>query len=94
MWSCTCCGIGVWWLLWSIGIETGKALLEEIEKEKERSIESENQTFLLEPLLALTGSLSMTQNDAVSSLKCDIPRQLYLSGKVGVPELYYDYVDL
>ncbi|BFG20268.1 hypothetical protein CerSpe_065420 [Prunus speciosa] len=76
------------------GIETGKALLEEIEKEKERSIESENQTFLLEPLLALTGSLSLTQNDAVSSLKCDIPRQLYLSGKVGVPELYYDYVDL
>ncbi|CAB4268146.1 unnamed protein product [Prunus armeniaca] len=45
------------------GIETGKALLEEIEKEKERSIESENQTVSLEPLLATTGSLSLTQNE-------------------------------
>ncbi|XP_048442422.1 polyamine oxidase 1 [Pyrus x bretschneideri] len=72
------------------GIETGKALLEEMEKEKERTSESENQTFLLEPFLALTGSLSLTQNDAVSSLKCDIPRKSYLSGKVGIPELCYD----
>ncbi|TQD91610.1 hypothetical protein C1H46_022793 [Malus baccata] len=72
------------------GIETGKALLEEMEKEKERTSESENQAFLLEPLLALTGSLSLTQNDAVSSLKCDIPKRSYLSGKVGIAELCYD----
>ncbi|GKV27477.1 hypothetical protein SLEP1_g36649 [Rubroshorea leprosula] len=46
------------------GIDTGKALLEEIKNEKERM--SENQTFLLEPLLALTGSLTLTQTEAVS----------------------------
>ncbi|GLT84197.1 hypothetical protein SLE2022_024440 [Rubroshorea leprosula] len=68
------------------GIDTGKALLEEIKNEKERM--SENQTFLLEPLLALTGSLTLTQTEAVSSIhKCDISTQLYLStGNFGISE--------
>ncbi|KAB5520480.1 hypothetical protein DKX38_024799 [Salix brachista] len=67
------------------GIDTSNSLLEEIRKEKERK--SESQTFLLEPLLALTGSLTLTQTEAVPSLhKCDIPTQLYLSGKVGLQE--------
>lgn len=56
-----------------------------MEKDKERN--SENQTFLLEPLLALTGSLTLTQPDTVSGPhKCEIPTQLYLSGKIGIQE--------
>ncbi|KAK2440255.1 polyamine oxidase [Trifolium repens] len=67
------------------GIDTGKALVEEIRKENER--ESESQTLLLEPLLALTGSLTMSKTETVSNIhKCDIPTQLYLSGKLGIPE--------
>lgn len=67
------------------GIDTGKALLEEIRKENER--ESESQNLLLEPLLALTGSLTMSKSETVSNIhKCDIPTQLYLSGKLGIPE--------
>ncbi|XWS32512.1 hypothetical protein CRYUN_Cryun23aG0164400 [Craigia yunnanensis] len=66
------------------GIDTGKDLLEEIGKDDRKN---DNQTFLLEPLLALTGSLTLTQTDAVSGLhKCDVPTQLYLSGKLGIPE--------
>ncbi|XP_015902157.3 polyamine oxidase 1 [Ziziphus jujuba] len=66
------------------GIDTGKALLEEMEKEKkEMERKSDNQTFLLEPLLALT----LTQTEAVSNLhKCEIPTQLYLSSKIGIQE--------
>ncbi|XP_024463174.2 polyamine oxidase 1 isoform X2 [Populus trichocarpa] len=67
------------------GIDTSNSLVEEMRKEKERK--SESQTFLLEPLLALTGSLTLTQTEAVPSLhKCDIPTHLYLSGKVGLQE--------
>ncbi|KAF7836076.1 polyamine oxidase 1-like [Senna tora] len=67
------------------GIDTSKWLLEEIRKEKER--DSESHTLLFEPLLALTGSLTLSQPDTVSNLhKCDIPTQLYLSGKLGIPE--------
>lgn len=67
------------------GIDTGKALVEEIRKENER--ESESQTLLLEPLLALTGSLTKSKPETVSNIhKCDIPTQLYLSGKLGIPE--------
>ncbi|KAL2330761.1 hypothetical protein Fmac_018342 [Flemingia macrophylla] len=67
------------------GIDTSKALLEEMRKEKERK--SESQTLLLEPLLALTGSLTMSKPETVSNIhKCDIPTQLYLSGKLGIPE--------
>ncbi|KAL9404899.1 hypothetical protein Peur_001871 [Populus x canadensis] len=67
------------------GIDTSSSLVEEMRKEKERK--SESQTFLLEPLLALTGSLTLTQTEAVPSLhKCDIPTHLYLSGKVGLQE--------
>ncbi|XP_044490584.1 polyamine oxidase 1 isoform X2 [Mangifera indica] len=63
------------------GIDTSKTLLER-KKEEERNSEN-NNNFLLEPLLALT----LTQTEAVSSLhKCDIPTQLYLSGKLGIPE--------
>ncbi|KAK7375599.1 hypothetical protein VNO78_35506 [Psophocarpus tetragonolobus] len=67
------------------GIDTSKALLEEMRREKERK--SESQTLLLEPLLALTGSLTMSKPETVSNIhKCDIPTQLYLSGKLGIPE--------
>ncbi|XP_006598273.1 polyamine oxidase 1 isoform X2 [Glycine max] len=63
------------------GIDTSKALLEEMRKEKE------SQTLLLEPLLALTGPLTMSKPETVSNIhKCDIPTQLYLSGKLGIPE--------
>lgn len=68
-----------------IGISTSKALLQDMEKDKERK--SESQAFLLEPLLALTGSLALTQTDAVSGPhKCEIPTQLYLSSKIGIQE--------
>ncbi|KAG8486439.1 hypothetical protein CXB51_019753 [Gossypium anomalum] len=64
------------------GIDTSKAVLEEMSKD-ERQNDKQNQNFLLEPLLALT----LTQADAVSGLhKCDVPTQLYLSGKLGIPE--------
>lgn len=54
-------------------------------KEKERN--SENQTLVLEPLLALTESLTMSQSDTVPNLhKCDIPTKLYLHGKLGMAE--------
>lgn len=47
----------------------------------------ESQNFLLEPLLALTGSLTLKQTDTVSNLhKCDIASQLFLSGKLSIPE--------
>lgn len=52
-------------------------------KEKERK--SENQTLLLEPLLALTGSLTLSQRDS-NIHKWDIPTQLYLSSKLGIAE--------
>ncbi|KAK9015489.1 hypothetical protein V6N11_006594 [Hibiscus sabdariffa] len=56
------------------GIDTSKALLEEMRK-------NENTSFLREPLLALT------ESDTVSGLqKCDVPTQLYLSGKLGISE--------
>ncbi|XP_054813696.1 polyamine oxidase 1-like [Prosopis cineraria] len=67
------------------GIDTSKMLLEEMKKEKERK--SESKTLLLEPLLALTGSLTLSQPDTVSNLhKWDIPTQLYLSSKLGIAE--------
>ncbi|XP_009611356.1 polyamine oxidase 1 isoform X1 [Nicotiana tabacum] len=68
------------------GIDTTNALLEEMRKDDGRK--NESQAFLLEPLLALTGSLTLTQAETVSSLhKCDIPRQLFLSNsKLGLPE--------
>ncbi|KAL0397600.1 UNVERIFIED_CONTAM: Polyamine oxidase 1 [Sesamum calycinum] len=61
------------------GIDTSKALLEEMRADKERK-SSENQSFLIEPLLALTGTLPLAQPDTVSNLhKFDIPRrQLFL----------------
>ncbi|KAG2372495.1 Polyamine oxidase [Vigna angularis] len=67
------------------GIDTSKALLEEMKKEKERN--SESQTLLLEPLLAFTGSLTMPKAETVSNIhKCDIPTQLYLTGNLGRQE--------
>ncbi|KAK4372144.1 hypothetical protein RND71_007528 [Anisodus tanguticus] len=68
------------------GIDTTNALLEEMRRDDGRK--NESQAFLLEPLLALTGSLTSTQAETVSSLhKCDIPRQLFLSNsKLGLPE--------
>ncbi|KAL0429231.1 UNVERIFIED_CONTAM: Polyamine oxidase 1 [Sesamum radiatum] len=70
------------------GIDTSKALLEEMRVDKERK-SSENQSFLIEPLLALTGTLPLAQPDTVPNLhKFDIPRrQLFLhTSKLGVPE--------
>ena len=59
-------------------------LLEEIRKDER---ENESKSFLLEPLIALSGSLTLAQSDAVSGLqKCEVPTQLYLSGKLGIPE--------
>lgn len=59
------------------GIETSNSLLEEMTTRKKRR--SENQTFLLEPLLALTGSLTLSQPEPRSSLHTiDIPQQLFL----------------
>lgn len=68
------------------GIDTGRSLIEEIRKEKERK--SENQTFLLEPLLALTGSLSLAQAESLPAglHKCEIQSQVHLTGKLGLPE--------
>ncbi|KAJ8573585.1 hypothetical protein K7X08_010096 [Anisodus acutangulus] len=68
------------------GIDTTNALLEEMRRDD--GMKNESQAFLLEPLLALTGSLTLTQAETVSSLhKCDIPRQLFLSNsKLGLPE--------
>ncbi|XP_004229651.1 polyamine oxidase 1 [Solanum lycopersicum] len=68
------------------GIDTSNALLEKMRRDDGRK--NESQAFLLEPLLALTGSLTLTQAETVSSLhKCDIPRQLFLSNsKLGLPE--------
>lgn len=68
------------------GIDTGESLLEEMRKEKNGKIDSPG--FLFEPLLALTGSLSLTQNDAVGGNihKCDIPTRLHLRNELGIPE--------
>lgn len=68
------------------GIDTSKALLEEMRMEKEKKMEK--QSFLIEPLIALTESLSLGQPEAVSNLhKFDIQRQLFLhTSKLGAPE--------
>lgn len=76
--------------MWSIlllhwaGIDTTKALLEEMRRERK----TENQSFRIEPLIALTGSIPLAQQDAVSNLhKFDIPRQLFLrTSNLGAPE--------
>ncbi|OVA19420.1 Flavin amine oxidase [Macleaya cordata] len=73
------------------GIETSESLLEEmrrVDDDKEKGGKSmESQTFLLEPLLALTESLTLTQKEAVSDLhKWDMARQLFLNGKLVVQE--------
>ncbi|KAL1802633.1 hypothetical protein ACET3Z_031280 [Daucus carota] len=68
------------------GIDTGNALLDEIKESQRKKL---IQPFLVDPLLALTESLSLsTQADAVSPLhKCDIPTQHFLtSTKLGFSE--------
>lgn len=71
------------------GIETSRGLLEEIRKDK-GGRKGENQTtFLLEPLLTLTESLSITQTDGLSNLhKCDMGRRFLGSKKLGLPEAF------
>ncbi|KAK6928766.1 Amine oxidase [Dillenia turbinata] len=65
------------------GIDTSQALLEEIRKEKEKERINETHSFLLEPYLALT----LSQTDTVAGLhKCEVPRQVFLSRKMGIPE--------
>ncbi|GMH20614.1 hypothetical protein Nepgr_022455 [Nepenthes gracilis] len=67
------------------GIDTVKALLEEMKIENKRS--SESQTFLLEPLLALTSSLTSTQTETVPTLhKYELLRQIFLRSNLGLPE--------
>ncbi|KAK9169839.1 hypothetical protein Syun_001979 [Stephania yunnanensis] len=70
------------------GLETSKALLEEMKKGQKESSLVEAQTLLLEPLLALTESLTLsTQQEAVSDLhKWDLTRQMYLNGKMVVQD--------
>ncbi|WCJ18552.1 polyamine oxidase 1 [Euphorbia peplus] len=62
------------------GIDTSKAVIEEMRKERE------SKTYLLEPLLALT--LSQTEAAVSSNIhKYDIPTQLYhLNTKLAIPE--------
>lgn len=73
-------------LLHWAGIDTTKALLDEMRRERERK--NENQSFRIEPLIALTGSIPLAQQEAVSNLhKFDIPRQLFLrTSNLGAPE--------
>ncbi|MED6221926.1 polyamine oxidase1, flavin-containing amine oxidoreductase [Stylosanthes scabra] len=67
------------------GIDSSRVVLEEIRKDKET--EHGSQTQLQEPLLALTELITMSRSDTVSNLhKCDIPTELYLSGKRGMTE--------
>ncbi|KAI9116329.1 hypothetical protein K1719_012496 [Acacia pycnantha] len=69
------------------GIDTSKALLEDMRKEiMERK--SESQTLFIEPFIACTDKVTnLSQPDTVSSPhKCDIPTKKYLSRKVGLPE--------
>ncbi|KAL6562864.1 polyamine oxidase1, flavin-containing amine oxidoreductase [Orobanche hederae] len=73
------------------GIDTSKALLEEMRREKERRIE--NQSLAREPLLALAGSLSLAAQPDTAILnipKFDTPlnRQVFLHNnkKLGAQE--------
>ncbi|GAB4828060.1 polyamine oxidase1, flavin-containing amine oxidoreductase [Ancistrocladus abbreviatus] len=67
------------------GIETAKDLLEKVKLEKERS--SEDQKFLLDPLLALSGSLTLTQSETASGLnRFDLPRQILLHSNLSRPK--------
>ncbi|KAK9123224.1 hypothetical protein Sjap_012826 [Stephania japonica] len=70
------------------GLETSKTLLEEMKKGQKENSLVEAQTLLLEPLLALTESLTLsTQQEAVSDLhKWDLSRQMYLNGKMVVQD--------
>ncbi|XP_077218351.1 polyamine oxidase 1 [Tasmannia lanceolata] len=72
------------------GIDTSKVVLEAMKKEKEekkRERKLKRSEFLLKPLLALTESLSLTQQEAVSRIqKWDVARQLFLSGKLVIQE--------
>ncbi|XP_021736253.1 polyamine oxidase 1-like isoform X1 [Chenopodium quinoa] len=68
------------------GIDSANALLEEMMTEKGRKTDS-SQPFLLEPLLALTGSLTLPQAEKVSNLhKYELPRQIFLGSNLGMPE--------
>nr|XP_043610349.1 polyamine oxidase 1 [Erigeron canadensis] len=64
------------------GIDTGKALLEDMKSEKDMETNSES---ILQPLLALT--LSQTEAVAAGLKKCDIHRQIFHgNSKRGLPE--------
>uniref|UniRef100_A0A803LC14 Amine oxidase domain-containing protein n=1 Tax=Chenopodium quinoa TaxID=63459 RepID=A0A803LC14_CHEQI len=68
------------------GIDSANALLEEMTTEKGRKTDI-SQPFLLEPLLALTGSLTLPQTEKVSNLhKYELPRQIFLGSNLGMPE--------
>ncbi|KAL5995277.1 hypothetical protein ACLOJK_025335 [Asimina triloba] len=69
-------------------IDTSNALLEAMKKDKERSRSARlKNPFLLQPLLALTESLSLTQQDAVSRLqKWDVARRFFINGKLVIQE--------
>lgn len=60
------------------GIDSANALLQEMMTEKGRKSNS-TQPFLLEPMLALRGSLTLSQTERVPNLhKYELPRQIFL----------------
>ncbi|KAL2936226.1 Polyamine oxidase 1 [Bienertia sinuspersici] len=68
------------------GIDSANALLEEMRTEKGRKNDS-TQPSLLEPLLALTGSLTLSQTENMSNLhKYELPRQIFLGSNLGLSE--------
>eukprot|EP00262_Sarcandra_glabra_P013368 TRINITY_DN3689_c0_g1_i1.p1 TRINITY_DN3689_c0_g1~~TRINITY_DN3689_c0_g1_i1.p1 ORF type:complete len:342 (+),score=28.16 TRINITY_DN3689_c0_g1_i1:48-1028(+) len=72
------------------GIDTSNALLEVMKKEKEKNRSHHHRVLkspFLQPLIALTESLTLTPQDAVSHLqKWDIARRLFLSGNLVIQE--------
>ncbi|KAK9700294.1 hypothetical protein RND81_08G230100 [Saponaria officinalis] len=73
------------------GIDTSKALLEEMKSESEgrKKKKKKKQTFMLEPLLALRESLTLSQTETVSNLhkyELPLPRQIFLGSNLGMPK--------
>ncbi|KMT18801.1 hypothetical protein BVRB_2g029100 [Beta vulgaris subsp. vulgaris] len=68
------------------GIDSANTLLEEMRTEKGRQNNS-TSPFLLEPLLALTGSLTLSPSEKISKIhKYELPRQIFLGSNLGLPE--------
>ncbi|KAL9231246.1 hypothetical protein vseg_006497 [Gypsophila vaccaria] len=68
------------------GIDTSKALLEEM-KSDNQGRNDERQTFLLEPWLAVRESLALSQTETVSNLhKYELRGQIFLGSNLGMPK--------